>query len=220
MTRLGFVLGALALVLAFAATRAGETNLVAAQSATPAAEAGVGGTTGEEATDASGSASAAYQDFLASFAANLGLSDPAQVDVALRTTLKQEIDERQAAGDLTVEEADAIKGRIDAAEVPLGFGGRGRGPGGFDGHGGFGGFDDHGGFRGGDGGFHGRDDGPGRGSREDDRGDRTAPGIVDDGQDGQGGSSLPGLPETPDDGTAPDAAATPSPSTSGAVTVS
>lgn len=57
-----------------------------------------------------------YDAFLAKLAANLG-SDPAAVDAALRATLKEQIDERQAAGEISSEQAESIKADIDAAEA-------------------------------------------------------------------------------------------------------
>lgn len=146
MTRWGLAFGALALLLVVVGTRAAGSSSVAAQSATPAANAGTGGTTAGDATT-DPAATDPYQDFLAKLATNLGVADAAQVDAAIRTTLKQTVDERQAAGDLSTDEATAIKSRIDAADVPLGLiGGR------------------HGGFdRGGPGGPFGGKDGVARG---------------------------------------------------------
>lgn len=176
MTRWGLAFGALALLLVFVGTRASGSSSVAAQSATPAAGTGVGGTTVDSAT------TDPYQDFLAKLATNLGVADAAAVDAAIRTTLKQTVDERLAAGDLSANDATAIKERIDAADVPLGIiGGRhggiarggfggpfdGREPGGFDGRG-------HGGP------FEGRDD-------RDDRDDST---------DGDAADTASGLPES------------------------
>jgi hypothetical protein len=95
--------------------------------------------------------------FVAALASELG-DDEAAVDAAIRTALKQHVDERQAAGDLDAEQAAAMKAVIDVSEAPLfsGFGGRGGmhdfdghdgtlGPGGrdrFEGRGPRGGFDD------------------------------------------------------------------------------
>jgi len=90
-----------------------------AQTATPAA--GVGGVADPATADASSpfasDAAARYDEFLAKLAANLGIADPAAVDRALRDTLKQEVDESAAAGELSTAEAEAIKARIDAAEM-------------------------------------------------------------------------------------------------------
>jgi hypothetical protein len=86
-----------------------------------------------------------YDDFLAAFAANLGIDDPAQVETAFKETLKQMIDEELAAGNIAANHAAELKQRIDEADGPIlfhGFGGGrdgmlgrhdrmiGRGPGG------------------------------------------------------------------------------------------
>ena len=177
MTRWGFVLGALALLLVFVGTRASGSSSVTAQTdtAAPAADA----TTDPAATDP-------YQDFLAKLATNLGVADAAQVDAAIRTTLKQTVDERLAVGDLSANDATAIKERIDAADVPLGMlGGRhgGFARDGLDGP--FGGHDRGDFARGGPGGpFEGRD----RDDRRDSEDDAT---DQDDPAD-----TASGLPET------------------------
>jgi hypothetical protein len=94
----------------------------------------------------------AYDSFVAALASELD-SDETAIDAAIRTALKQQIEELAAAGDLDAEQVAALQERIDAAEAPLflGFGGPGgpRGMHGFDGRGGMhhgprGGWDDRG----------------------------------------------------------------------------
>lgn len=70
---------------------------------------------------------AQYENFLATFAENLGISDPAQVETAFKDTLKDLIDEQVEAGDLAVNAAEEMKSRIDEAEMQdlFGFGGFG-----------------------------------------------------------------------------------------------
>ncbi len=60
-----------------------------------------------------------YQDFLDQLAANLGGTDAATLDTAIRTTLKQAVDARLADGEISANAADALKRQIDAADVPL-----------------------------------------------------------------------------------------------------
>jgi hypothetical protein len=77
-----------------------------------------------------------YQDFVAALAANLGIAGASGVDAAIRTTLKQLVDEEFAAGNISADEATARKEHIDSSDSPLGRGGFGRhggGPGGRDG---------------------------------------------------------------------------------------
>jgi hypothetical protein len=131
---------------------AGVGSRVAAQTATP-----------DEATttDFAAAKAASYDTFIATLATELSLSDPAQVDAAIRTALKQLVDERLAAGELSVEAAAAQKAVIDVTEAPLmlGIGMEGRFPGG---HGPMGGpgHGPRGGFDGPRGGFEGRDKQP------------------------------------------------------------
>lgn len=68
----------------------------------------------------------AYDDFVASLAAELGV-DAAAVDAAVRTTLRERVDAQEAAGELSTEEAAARRAVIEVSEapLPLGFGGRG-----------------------------------------------------------------------------------------------
>jgi hypothetical protein len=110
-----FSVAALALLLVGAGTAG--SGLVAAQGAdsTPAACEGrpPGGMPSAE------QVTGFYQDFVAKLATNLGETDSAVVDTAIRESLKQVIDERQAAGDLPAEQAEAIKERIDDPAFPL-----------------------------------------------------------------------------------------------------
>lgn len=88
-----------------------------------------------------------YQQFVAALASELG-DDESAVDAAIRSALQQEVDAREAAGDLDKEQAAAAKAVIAVSDAPLmaGFGGPGMGgPGG---PGGFGGGRGHGGSRG------------------------------------------------------------------------
>lgn len=84
-----------------------------------------------------------YQAFIDDFAGHLGLSSDT-VEQALRDTMKDMVDEGVAAGDLTADEAAAIKQQIDTAETLPMFGGHGPesdahggpgGPGGMEGRG-------------------------------------------------------------------------------------
>jgi hypothetical protein len=78
----------------------------------------------------------AYDSFVAALASELR-SEEAAVDAAIRTALTQQVDEREAAGDLDIEQAAAMRAVIEVSDAPLflGFGGRG-GMHGFDGRGG------------------------------------------------------------------------------------
>ena len=82
-----------------------------------------------------------YQDFLTALAKNLGVADAKTVDTAIRTSLKQLVDEQLSAGHISADLANALKTKIDSAEVPIrigafaleaggpgGRGGRRRGP--------------------------------------------------------------------------------------------
>jgi hypothetical protein len=130
-----FALSAAALVMV--GTSAVVGNGVFAQESTPEAESTPAvGSAGETETSA-------YDEFVADLAANLGISDPATLDTAIKETLKQQVDEQLAAGEISANEATARKERIDAGEFG-GFFGVGRG--------------DHGGPRGGGQPHDGRDD--------------------------------------------------------------
>lgn len=87
----------------------------------PAATPGAGtpSTTAPGATTTTG-AQAAYQDFVNKLAKNLGISDPATVNTAIRTTLKQMVDEQLAAGHISQDQATRLKQQIDAGKVPFG----------------------------------------------------------------------------------------------------
>jgi hypothetical protein len=109
-----------------------------AQDATPSAQTPA---QAQQRSDFEAQRAQAYKDFVAALANELG-DDQAAVDAAIRTALKQEVDKRQVAGDLSVEQAAAMKAVIDVSQAPLfsGFGGH-RGPHGVDGRGDF---EDHG----------------------------------------------------------------------------
>lgn len=77
--------------------------------------------TGEDATTAT-TDNDRYQDFLNRLAANLGGTDAAALDLAIRTTLKEEVDARLAAGEISANAAEALKEQIDTADSPLGHG--------------------------------------------------------------------------------------------------
>src|SRR5918994_7586771 len=115
---------------------------VFAQEATPAAEAPAQTEQGQE-IDLEAQRAQAYDSFIAALASELG-ADEAAVDAAIRTALTQQVDEREAAGDLDIERAAAMRAVIEVSEAPLFLG--------FGGHGGMHGFDGrHGpGGRGGD----------------------------------------------------------------------
>src|SRR5215213_10074196 len=106
---------------------------VFAQEATPPAEAPAQTEQGQR-IDFEAQRAQAYDSFVASLAGELG-SDEAAVDAAIRTALTQQVDEREAAGDVGTEQAAAMKDVIEVSEAPLflGFGGHG-GMRGFDGH--------------------------------------------------------------------------------------
>lgn len=65
---------------------------------------------------------ARYEEFLARFTEHLGLDDPAVVETAFTETLKEMVDERFAAGEISANLAEELKTRIDEAESPLLFG--------------------------------------------------------------------------------------------------
>ncbi len=114
---LGAGMGALALVLmgsmlfgsAFA-----QSTPAAENGATPEAGTGTTGQTTKQSL---------YQDFIGKLASNLGISDTTSVDTAVRSTLKQMVDEQQAAGRLTADQANTLKQRIDAGDFPGNLGG-------------------------------------------------------------------------------------------------
>jgi hypothetical protein len=86
---------------------------VFAQDSTPTTtETPAVGSSGDTTTDAN----AEYDAFVVALAANLGISDPATVDAAIKATLKQQVDDRLAAGEISANEATALKERIDAGK--------------------------------------------------------------------------------------------------------
>jgi hypothetical protein len=76
----------------------------------------------------------AYDSFVATLASELG-SEETAVDAAIRTALTQQVDEREAAGEIDLERAAAIRAVIEVSQAPLFLG--------FGGPGGMHGFDDH-----------------------------------------------------------------------------
>lgn len=57
----------------------------------------------------------AYSAFVAKLATTLGITDPAKVDAAITSSLKQMVDDRFKAGDISANEATALKNNIDSA---------------------------------------------------------------------------------------------------------
>ena len=107
---------------------------VFAQEATPpAAEAPAQAAQGQE-IDFEAQRAQAYDSFVTALASELG-SDKAAVDAAIRTALTQQVNEREAAGDLSAEQAATMKAVIGVSKAPLflGFAGRGEMHG-FEGH--------------------------------------------------------------------------------------
>jgi hypothetical protein len=105
---------------------------VFAQESTPAT-----GTT--RAADREAQRVAAYESFVAALASELG-TEEAAVDAAIRAALADQIDAQEAAGELSVEQAAAMRAVIEVTEAPLPLGKSG-GRHGFDGRGPRGGFD-------------------------------------------------------------------------------
>ena len=64
---------------------------------------------------------AEYAAFLDALAVNLGVADGETVEAAIRTTMKQVIDERLAAGQISADLATELKLAIDSGDYPLGF---------------------------------------------------------------------------------------------------
>lgn len=116
----------------------GHGASVFAQSATPTPPAAAAGA----ATTKAAARKAEYDAFVAKLATQLGIGDPTKVDAAIKAVLKQQVDDQFTAGNISQNQATAIKARIDAGDVgPLGFGhgmgmdgGRMRGHGGKDGN--------------------------------------------------------------------------------------
>jgi hypothetical protein len=129
-------------------------SLVRAQ-ATPEPSGGTTTDTTTQDTDRAAEAATRYDDFVAKLATNLGNTDSAAVDTAIRASLTDIVDERLAAGEISANDATAAKTAIASSAAPIlglfaaarydggsgRFGGHGRpgdfGPGGF-GPGGFG----------------------------------------------------------------------------------
>jgi hypothetical protein len=152
------------------------TNVLAQEATPPATEAPAEGERGQK-VDFEAQRAEAYTDFVAALAAELG-NDEAAVDAAIRAALSQQVDVHEAAGEIDLEQAAAIRAVIEVTDAPLflGFGGRHEMHG-FDGH--------HGGRPGGD---HGKFDGRGPRGQEGERGeDRTgadeAPAALPDADD-------------------------------------
>jgi hypothetical protein len=61
---------------------------------------------------------AVYQNFVTKLANNLGIADASKVDMAVKTTFNQLVDERQAAGNLTQEQATKLKQAINSPDFP------------------------------------------------------------------------------------------------------
>jgi hypothetical protein len=99
---------------------------VFAQDATPPAAEASAQTEQEQRIDFETRRAEAYASFVAALASELG-TDESAVDAAIRTALTQQVDEREAAGDLDIERAAAMRAVIEVSEAPLflGFAGRG-----------------------------------------------------------------------------------------------
>lgn len=67
-----------------------------------------------------GTATAQYDDFVGKLAANLGNLDVSRVDTAIRTSLKQMVDARLAAGSISANTAVSLKQQIDSSAFPAG----------------------------------------------------------------------------------------------------
>jgi hypothetical protein len=64
-----------------------------------------------------------YLGFISTVAKNLGIKDPMTVDTAIKTMLKQTVDDRHNAGEISDSAASALDKQIDAGNVaPLIFG--------------------------------------------------------------------------------------------------
>ncbi len=75
-------------------------------------------TGGDDSISAS-TASERHQDFLDWPAGNLDGTDTTALDGTIRTTLKQIVDERRVAGEISANAADAFKQQLDVTDVPL-----------------------------------------------------------------------------------------------------
>ena len=153
------------------------TPFAFAQASTPSAQTPAQ-TQQQQANDWEAQKAQDYDDFISALATSLG-DDKAAVDTAIRDALKQQVDAKQTAGELSVEQAAAIKAVIDVSQAPL-FSG-------FEGRGGMHGFEGHGDFDGGRGSRGGDDHGgkmpggmqppaqPGNDQDEDQASDQSAP---------------------------------------------
>jgi len=114
---------------AFTLTLAGlaANRAVNAQDATPVpgTDTDIGNGTDETQETPENTAGTKYQEFVAALASNLGVTDGATVDTAIRTTLKGFIDAKLAAGDITANDATERKAAVDASEAPIRIGGAG-----------------------------------------------------------------------------------------------
>lgn len=109
------------------AALAGVT-LAYAQSASPSPSGDTFGTSGQATPSAGTSqstsnaqemAAQAYQTFVSNLTTNLGLTDTAATDQAIRTSLSQEVDALLSEGHISQDEATALKQRITSDDVPL-----------------------------------------------------------------------------------------------------
>lgn len=124
--------------------------------------------------------------FLDAFAAQLGVTDTAQIDAAILGAYSEILAEKVAAGDITQEQADEMLAEIEAGDMPFGMGG----------FGGFGG--KNGGMPGGMRGDMRGDRDNDRGEhREDDRGDKPGRDDDDDADDATDDSATPAVEASP-----------------------
>lgn len=94
-----------------------------AQESTPSAEdAATAETVDAAETTRSVEAAAAYDEFVASLAANLGITDATSVDAAIRATFTEMVAAKLADGEISADAAAALTERIEAGEMPLHFG--------------------------------------------------------------------------------------------------
>lgn len=87
--------------------------------ATPGAGTDTDSTVTSETTDATDLRAESYQDFVSKLAANLGVTDTATVDTAIRDALKAIVDDHLAAGEISANSATERKTEIDASVSPL-----------------------------------------------------------------------------------------------------
>jgi Arc/MetJ family transcription regulator len=123
MNRRRFVVGGSASAVALTMAGLAAQRAVNAQDATPTPSTGT-----EPPATTDGETTNRYDAFVAALATALGSGDAATVDAAIRTALKQMVDDKFAAGNISANEATARKEQIDTAESPLGgfgFGGHG-----------------------------------------------------------------------------------------------